>query len=332
MKRPKLLVIGVDGFGIEMWFAYQQILEANSRVRCRTLFSTLPLSGPAWTSIYTGMDHEQHGVKDVWGRPLPPDPDRWPHEGSKTFSDIEEQCFWWKMNRIFGYDCAVFNMPMTWPPSEVRPFFVSGMWQRDKPYVFPESLHEKLPGWPEISDAAWWGGAETCRPESWPGGVTALKEVGALQRAAVLTELKAGLFVGMVSSEGGADLACYGFTDPDRMLHNWYAAGSATWDWAPVTLKWIVDSLAFALEPERILVVSDHGMDPDGHTPYGIIAEYVYSDGDHMLDDRMWYTYEVPAYVGKVFGIELPVAGQIAYSPDESAEMERRMKELGYFQ
>lgn len=99
----RLLIIGFDAMAHAMSKAPEGlILKKQSVVHAHT--------GISWTSFYTGMLKEQHGVTDKWGRP---------EGGSKIFNDIRHLTFMDKISKA-GHKVYYCNLPTT---PEGFPFF-----------------------------------------------------------------------------------------------------------------------------------------------------------------------------------------------------------------
>jgi len=111
----KLLLIGFDALSPQLLFPRRDKLSAIDSLCSRAAWGSLesycenPWTGPAWTTIYTGLLPEEHGITDGWGRPL---------RGSKTFDTCEAK-YVWDVLVEEGFTVGLFNLPVTYPPRPI---------------------------------------------------------------------------------------------------------------------------------------------------------------------------------------------------------------------
>lgn len=120
----KLLFLGFDGldfdyvnlllpefqkqlFGISL---PQKFYNPHNRYGSKNLEDAMPVSGPNWISIYTGMKAEKHGVLDDVGLKT---------LGSKTFDEIEYRTFWEILSDKKRH-IGVYSLPIANPLASVN--------------------------------------------------------------------------------------------------------------------------------------------------------------------------------------------------------------------
>jgi len=126
----KLLFIAADGLG----FNNAQIL--GERINLPSgLLKSLPgqmnMSGPAWTSIYTGVPPEKHGVVSTWGHYVEKDiiiryKDREKIiKKSEGYNTLKYPCIWDYLNSE-GITCGLFGIPMAFPVRQNNRWAIAG--------------------------------------------------------------------------------------------------------------------------------------------------------------------------------------------------------------
>ncbi len=145
---PRLLIIGIDGFGPELWDELRKrnkipCLEDISRLGTWSeLDSTTPATTlPAWTSIMTGARPAEHGINDFTVRQGYKV--RFVGAGSRKLPTFFEHL------EKHGLDVGTAWFPATYPPVPLRGYQISG-WDSpvtrrgDASFVYPASLHEEM--------------------------------------------------------------------------------------------------------------------------------------------------------------------------------------------
>ncbi len=116
----KLFFLGLDGASAQIMFERNlpntRRLLAQSRYQACMAEEDYPYTGPSWTSIYTGMSAEEHGVTDLWGRNI---------EGSESYDTLRDPVIWEMLNHA-GMSTGVVHMPMTTCTRQVNGYIVSG--------------------------------------------------------------------------------------------------------------------------------------------------------------------------------------------------------------
>lgn len=141
----KVLIIGLDGATFDLikpWNAQGELPTFGMLMENGVygdLTSTIPpVSSPAWPSFMTGMNPGKHGVFDFVGR----------REGYrravKNARDIKAKTLW----RLLSEEektCIVVNVPVTYPPEEVKGCIATGMLTPPNAcYAYPPEIYEEL--------------------------------------------------------------------------------------------------------------------------------------------------------------------------------------------
>lgn len=147
MANHRTFILGIDGATFDLlnpWIE-QGHLPNFARVAaegvCQPLISTIPPISPvAWASLVTGKNPGKHGIID-WYRFLPHSYDYVPLCGG----DRHEPALWDFLSQA-GKQVGVLNVPMTYPPEEVKGFMVSGIDSPPSalPFTYPKELAQEL--------------------------------------------------------------------------------------------------------------------------------------------------------------------------------------------
>ena len=126
----KLLFIAADGLG----FSNAQILGEQLNLPSgllKSLPGQMNMSGPAWTSIYTGVPPEKHGVVSTWGHYVEEDiiiRDKGREKiikKSEGYDTLKYPCIWDYLNSE-GLTCGLFGIPITYPVRQTNRWAVAG--------------------------------------------------------------------------------------------------------------------------------------------------------------------------------------------------------------
>ena len=123
--RPKLMVLGFDGMDFEtvQEIKYGMIPKLKKRAEWGVLKSisstvapTVPHTGPCWSSIYSGLTPDEHGITSGG----------WLLK-HKTWQDLDKK----RISLIFDeigrhYSIGMMTMPVTFPARPVQGWMVSG--------------------------------------------------------------------------------------------------------------------------------------------------------------------------------------------------------------
>jgi predicted AlkP superfamily phosphohydrolase/phosphomutase len=124
----KTIVIGLDGGTFDLLDPLVEkgvlpnlkgLMDRGVRGKLRTVIP--PGTGPAWSSIVTGLDPSNHGIFDLIVRAV----------GSYNLGFLNARSLRaptvWDVVGTFGGKVLVLNVPMTYPPKEVNGYLVSGL-------------------------------------------------------------------------------------------------------------------------------------------------------------------------------------------------------------
>ncbi len=146
-RNRRAILLGIDGGTFDIldpWAAegllpnFARLLERGTR---GDLASTIPpTTPPAWTSCVTGKHPGRHGVYDF--REYSPGGDA----GALVSSASVRSDRIWDLLGRNGKKCGVMNVPLTWPPEQIRGFMISGMMtpSRDVDFTRPSDLRAEL--------------------------------------------------------------------------------------------------------------------------------------------------------------------------------------------
>ena len=148
LQRPgKVMVIGLDGATFDLikpWVAeghlptLSRLLETGSHGQ---LHSTIPpMTAPAWTSFATGTNPGQHRLYDWVAR----EPDSYKFT-PVTALDATRPTLFSVLSQVGRRVCA-FNVPMTYPPTQVNGVMISGMPapSTQNTITYPEALFDEI--------------------------------------------------------------------------------------------------------------------------------------------------------------------------------------------
>jgi predicted AlkP superfamily phosphohydrolase/phosphomutase len=219
-----------------------------------SLYSTFPsYTGPAWTTITTGVDPGRHGIfgfTDGTGRPL--------SDAAVSAPRI------WDYVGAAGGRSVVVNVPITFPPRAIEGDLVAGMpVPPGVPYTAPRELAAALEERDYVVDVA----VAESRRES---GAT-------LDRLARMTEAR-GRVASWLASSRAWDLFAVVFVLPDRLGHPWWkqlVPGAGHYDTqaaervrrrARASLVALDDAIGELMSQipsgTAVVVCSDHGFGP----------------------------------------------------------------------
>ncbi|MFN2489106.1 MAG: alkaline phosphatase family protein [Actinomycetota bacterium] len=256
----RVLLLGLDGLSSSFMAAplvaastpnLRALLEESST---GSLFSTMPAyTGPAWTTITTGVNPGRHGVfgfTDGDGRPISDARVAWP----RVWDHVGEA----------GGRSIVVNVPITYPPRAVDGLFVSGMPTPPvSAFTHPVELQGRLEPFEYVVDVAVQEGARE-------GAKT-------LDRLAHMTEARGRAAAWLARTEPW-DLFAIVFVLPDRLGHPWWKwlvpghrmyesrAGERIRRQARASLVALDDAIGELLSSvpadTAIVTCSDHGFGP----------------------------------------------------------------------
>jgi len=142
MKKPKILVIGLDG---ATWDLIEPLAKEGKLPTIQglikkgaygDLMSTIPpVTAAAWVSLYTGQNPGKHGIYDF----VTP-------RGKLINSRHIKGKKLWQILSENGLSCCVVNVPITYPPEEINGCMISSFLTPPgrKDFVYPPSFMETL--------------------------------------------------------------------------------------------------------------------------------------------------------------------------------------------
>ena len=142
----KTLIIGLDGATFDLlrpWAEAGHLPNLHKLMKDgvhRDLNSTMPpVTSPAWPTFMTGCNPGKHGVFDFIQ----------PSGANYTLvnaSKIKQPTIWQRLSAA-GYRVGVLNVPVTYPPSEVDGFMVTGILSpKDGQFCYPPDLIDRYKG------------------------------------------------------------------------------------------------------------------------------------------------------------------------------------------
>lgn len=146
-KQNRLLVIGLDGATFDLilpWVkagelpTFDRLLQTGAAVPLRSV--THPYTAQAWTTMMTGRNAGAHRIFDFWERDFATYGFKLLNAGMRTTPAL------WTILSQRDLPVIVVNVPMSYPPEQVKGVMVSG---RDTPgldsaYTYPPSLKHEL--------------------------------------------------------------------------------------------------------------------------------------------------------------------------------------------
>lgn len=148
MDKPnKIVIIGLDG---ATWNVVHPLISRGKLPAFRRLIengsygnlnSTIPpLSAPAWTSAFTGVNPGKHNIFDFFT--IRNDT----YELRNVTSNDRKVPAIWNILDAYKMTSGIFNIPMTYPPEAVNGFMVAGLGTPDtnSNFIYPLFLKEEL--------------------------------------------------------------------------------------------------------------------------------------------------------------------------------------------
>lgn len=273
----KLLLIGFDALSPQFLSIANWVGNTSGASELES-YSDNPWTGPAWTTIYTGVLPEVHGVTDGWGRAI---------ADSEAFPTPSASYIWDDLAHD-GLSVGVFNMPITYPPVSMEgrgSWLVSGFPSPDpdKHDITSPSLSEQI----LVADGDLIGryytdpiqfftctvmGQDDARMGAWHGialdsGEEKVSEIiETISRHQLQVCLR--LFKNHPVDVGFCQFSfldrighLFGFTqDESERVERWYGL-----------VDEFVGTLMDELKPEKWIIVSDHGFEGKEHLRNGVV-------------------------------------------------------------
>ena len=146
----KAIILGLDGATFDVLkprVVHEQMPNLAALLKDGVwgeLQSTIPpFSAQAWVSLATGKNQARHGVVDFWER-LPAQTPNQRHR-FVTAKSIQAETLWQIVGR-HGLQVGIVNVPITYPPSVVNGYLVSGFLtpQGRDDFVYPSTLRAEI--------------------------------------------------------------------------------------------------------------------------------------------------------------------------------------------
>lgn len=147
MKPKRIYLIGLDGFNAALFRGLEKtgVMPNLSRLMKEGVFGPLrstvpPYTGPAWVSMFTGVNPGRHGIFSFTRRT----PGGY-GQSLLTSADIAVPPIWDLLGSR-GLTSGVFNVPVTYPPRPLNGFMVTGMLtpSRESEFTYPAGLKAVL--------------------------------------------------------------------------------------------------------------------------------------------------------------------------------------------
>jgi predicted AlkP superfamily phosphohydrolase/phosphomutase len=322
----KLLVLGVDGMNPDLT---QKLIEQGDLPNIEKLqnreetvygdfesfvcegYST-PHTGPMWTSIYTGLKPEEHGITSGgW------------NDGDSKFHVMDT--VWDKLSSE-GHEMYLYGMPMTYKAKEINGKMVSGfisttlksMWSN---CVHPETLEDELPNDMIENTSSYIARVKTEGAKAETDTETFYNAI----RTGELNRLQA-----FKNTHDNEEIVAYGTTLVDKIGH--VAGISEDSEYAVKSYKILdklIGELLKTLQPEDVVIVSDHGF-----------TEYSHSTTGYCLDTTgrgMDEVFDFCPYLLDIFGVKYdsedygPTGDSQDLTQSEIQDVKNQLNDLGYF-
>lgn len=272
-RRPRMALVGLDGATFSVLdplieAGVMPALEAVARRGVRTtLRSTVPTyTPPAWVSMATGVNPGRHGIFGFLAN-TPQAPAEIVHSGLIGSPPM------WRYLEALGLRSGIFNLPMSYPPSDVDGFMISGGlaagWtDTEMPNFSSDAAGGKLVA--EISNGPYPLDTVVSYENDWQSTTVAdrITRVQKLRRTVLAALLE----------KYDVDLVFAVFEGVDRIqhLHYQYVVECSDWYGRPEAQhmrersfayfqevdRAIADLVSWAGEDGHVVVVSDHGFGP----------------------------------------------------------------------
>lgn len=326
-KMTELLVFGVDGLS-------NKVIQMLGKERLPTLHKLqrqtdtygdyesytvdgyqVPHTGPMWTSIYTGLYPEQHGLTEGGWR-----------EGESIFHEINT--VWDKLSQETDKQIALYGMPMTYRAKPIQGWMVSGFVHTTLKSMYDNCLYpENLLDNDFIENTAAYRakvkleeGCHPDMPEEPENAIEILREG---------EENRLETFKNLVEEKGTPDIAAYGTTFADKVGHiDTINPANQTTINAYKYIDQMLKQLLETLEPEEIVIISDHGFSGWSHDELGYYLDTTGEGMQTVFDFTPWLLNHFDIeYKGGEYGKQGELEG---LSDEEKDQMTNQLADLGY--
>lgn len=285
----RILVVGFDALDYELFSKF-----AFPEYSVIPLYSPVPMTGPAWSSIYTGLSVPNHGISEGWGRRKSRFYSRYKFlddflwslrklagcvglkpkvTDHQTYSTSRNDFLWDVLSRN-DIDCKLFNLPCTYPARKLNGIHVAGFPARGKRNIcYPSGIADHIPDdFCKKSDLIqhvsnpYRDGMGSYKPRLEELGFDRIMEI-AREDSFELLECFMSL------AECSFEMVQFSFVD--RIGHVFGMEGEVQ-EKAYSLVNDILTYLSQKKNCENLLIVSDHGFQSGGpvygHTYYGTLA------------------------------------------------------------
>ncbi len=273
VAQNKVLVIGLDGATFDYIAPRIEAGQLPNLARLMdkgswgNLLSTIPFfTMPAWSSFITGKNPVKHGVTSFFRR----DQAGYDFEETGSFVNASylRETTLWQLLSVSGKRVGLINVPMTYPPSEVNGFMISGMLTPGKTstYTFPEGLADTLSDY--VIDLEYLRTEDHFDLSSIPNQEVLLADITHMLRKRGETSLR-------LMAKYQWDFFMTVFTSTDRVCHFFWdyldlgadrghepEIQTGIDEYFQLLDQILGDMVALAGESARVLIISDHGFGP----------------------------------------------------------------------
>jgi len=278
----------------------------------------IPHTGLAWPSIYTGLDEEGHGISEGGWR-----------QGDSRFH--EQYTIWDKLSDK-GHKLGLYGMPMTYKAVEINGWMVSGFVHTTLKPLYDNALYPSdLVDNDFIENTAAYTAKvkleEGCHPNmpEEPEESYEILKVSEDNRLEKFREL--------VEEKGKPEIVAYGTTFADKIGH--CASIDAEKEITQKTYQDVdkkLSELIDILDPEEVIIVSDHGFSEWSHDLYG----YYLNTAGFEMESIFDFTPKVLDYLGyeykeEEYGLSDKMDGD-DLDEEEKKDIRGQLADLGYIE
>lgn len=363
----KLLFLGFDGLDYDLLNEY---LKSNKDALLNKISGSLLLmtpedvglnTGPCWTTLYTGLSKEHHGIKDCWGNP-------------SKFRDFPHPCVWDVFNEN-DFSVGLFGLPVTYPPKAIRRFWVSGFptpvpktkFNDGAIIAFPSSIQEKYLG-EHVVDLIQAGFGEKNNLEDWgkpdlKGKIAERWQIAIRKKTKTNKQYPCDLCDAVLAnqlstvkrlfSDMPVDVAFVQFSFVDHVGHIFPISPELRVlimnEMYPRVNK-VMEELWHFFKPENLVIVSDHGFKGDVYVTNPSTGTYAnphsreavaYFHGPNIVENYKCEISNMDMMPMILFMLDLPspkTDGRVHYglfksqrfSKEDEEEINEKLRALGY--
>jgi predicted AlkP superfamily phosphohydrolase/phosphomutase len=261
-SSKKVVVIGLDGATFDLikpWVDEGKLPNINNLLRhgvWGSLRSVIPiLSAPAWVSFMTGKNPGKHGIFDfmTYSANSYLSGERPSIVSTHSFKDRTL----WEVLSLYGKRVGVVNVPITYPPREVKGFLISGFMTPPSAKVFtdPEELSQEIPGYRIDLDfvANWLFEDKTANQKA--------RKSEIVQQQYDVTEKRASAVLELMN-RWQIDFLIVVYKGTDNMQHYFWDEKDTLLEYYQRLDEIIAETWDRAGKETNIFIISDHGFGP----------------------------------------------------------------------